>query len=97
MVSEAGPRPMKWAIKAVTFANGQYCPHIGQYLESFDFDAFDGRGHGVFTKDKTRAMSFDQSSDAWLFWNSVSPVKPKRDDGHPNRPLTALTVVIEQV
>lgn len=86
---------MKFGIVAVAFANGAYCPHIGQYLESFDFDAEGGRGYGVFTKDKTKALLFDTSAEAWAFWNTIPESKPKRDDGAPNRPLTALTVIIQ--
>jgi hypothetical protein len=84
-----------FGILAVEFANGAPCPHANQWLRTFDHEAFDGRGHGEFTEDPERAMLFATSADAMRFWQRQSTVKPLRPDGKPNRPLTALTVVIE--
>lgn len=82
-------------IVALGFANGVPCPHAGQYLESFDFDAHDGIGEGAFTRDPRRAMLFDDAHAAFAFWRTVSTVRPIRGDGRPNRPLTALSVQVD--
>jgi hypothetical protein len=82
-------------IRAVGFANGQYCPHEGQYLKKADFEAFGGQGHMTFTNDVNKALKFATAGDALIFWQTTSKTRPKRPDGQPNRPLTALTVEIE--
>lgn len=84
-------------IKAWAFANGKPCPIAGQYLKSFDFDAYNGQGYGEFTSVKEDAMTFESFEDAHAFWNTQSTVKPRRDsDGRANRPLTATTVSFEK-
>jgi hypothetical protein len=86
---------MTVVIKAVGFANGQRCPHSGQYLKSFDFEAYGGQGWGVFTGDRKKAMQFADSGAAYEFWRTVPKIRPRRSDRQPNRPLTALTIEIE--
>jgi hypothetical protein len=81
-------------IKAHSFANGAPCPHAGLYLKSMDFDAHDGIGAAEFTPRIERAMKFESATAALEFWRTVSKVKPIREDGKPNRPLTALTAEI---
>ena len=81
-------------IRALGFASGAPCPHAGQYLESFDFEAYDGRGYGEFTPDPARAKRFDDVPACVLFWSTTSTTKPVREDGKPNRPLTALSIDI---
>jgi bisphosphoglycerate-dependent phosphoglycerate mutase len=87
---------MAHLIRAIAFANGMRCPHAGQWLESFDHEAHNGRGYATFTKTAKKAMKFDSFADAMEFWKRQSKVRPKRPDGEPNRPFTALTVSIEQ-
>lgn len=82
-------------IRVIGFANGVPCPHAGLYVQTFDFDAHDGRGLGIFTPDKVDALKFPDGQAAFLFWQTQSKVKPTRPDGRPNRPLTAATVDIE--
>jgi len=81
-------------IRAMGFANGTPCPHVGQYVESFDHEAHDGRGYATFTSDLAKAMKFKQHGDAFEFWRKVPNNKKKRPDGKPNRPFTALSVEI---
>jgi hypothetical protein len=83
---------MTVVIIARGFANGVPCPHAGQYLESFDFEANDGVGYGEFTTDRRRAMEFPDKVKAWEFWNTIPKCKPRRDDGRANKPLTAVSV-----
>jgi len=86
-----------YGILAVGFASGVPCPHANQWLKSFDHDACEGFGYGEFTYDPTQALCFTDKGDALAFWNRQSKVKPLRPDGLPNKPLTALTVIIEQL
>ena len=85
-----------YVIKAVAFANGTPCPHADQWLKSFDHEAFNGRGHGTFTSEISDALQFATGAAAFEFWGRQSSTRPLRPDGKPNKPLTALTVVIEQ-
>ena len=85
---------MSSVIIAVAFANGQACPFAGQYLESFDFEADDGRGYGTLTPDISKAMKFPDQREAFRFWTRQPKCRPKREDGKPNRPLTSTTVEI---
>jgi hypothetical protein len=86
---------MKYVMRAIAFANGVPCPHAGQWLEDFDFEAHGGQGYGTFTADKSRAKTFDNFGDAAAFWNTISKTTPRRPDGRPNKPLTALSVSID--
>jgi hypothetical protein len=66
----------------------------GKFLRSFDFDAEDGRGYGVFTMDGTRAKRFRDGRAAMEFWKTISKKRPLRSDGKANRPLSASTIEI---
>ena len=70
-----GERQMTAVIRAVGFANGYACPHAGQWLKSFDHEAFDGQGHGVFTDDPDDAMRFDTKAEAMVFWRQAVEVE----------------------
>lgn len=72
------------------------CPFIGQFLESFNFDADDGQGYGEYTPDFDKAMKFQSMSDALEFWRTPSKLKPRRWDGMPNRPLTCTHMSIRR-
>ena len=69
----------------------------GQYLVSFDFDAMNGTGFGIFTDKPEHAMRFKTLRDAMEFWLTASTVKPLRPDGKPNRPLTASTISVFKI
>lgn len=84
-------------IRALGFANGVPCPHEDEWLESFDHDAYNGRGYGTFTRKINHAKRFASKAEAFEFWGRQSAVKPLRPDGRPNKPLTALTIEIEQI
>lgn len=72
-------------------------PVLGNYLEAYDAEAFDGRGDATFTPDVAKAMKFDSISDAVECWKRQSKKRPLRSDGEPNRPLTAFNVTPEQI
>lgn len=67
------------------------------FLRSLDVDARDGLGHVEMTARADRAQRFDSPGDALRTWRSQSSVRPVRDDGKPNRPLTAFTVEVLQL
>jgi hypothetical protein len=85
---------MQYVMKVVGFASGESCEVANMYLLSFDFNADDGQGMGVFTDDLGVAKKFDAPSEAMAFWNTISTVKPFREDGKPNKPMTSSTVEI---
>lgn len=64
----------------------------GQYLESFDVEAHDGRGTATWTSDPDKAMRFEDLLAAITAWQTTSRKRPLRPDGRPNRPLTAFHV-----
>jgi len=84
-------------MRVICFANGNPCPIAGKYLKSFDHEAHNGLGDGVFTADIDRAMRFADHRAAFEFWQKTSTVRPMRNDGKPNRPLTATTAEFIEV
>lgn len=61
----------------------------GQFLQDFDFEAHDGQGEILLTNDLEKAKRFDDAVAALRFRNTIPKCRPRRPDGHPNRPLTA--------
>jgi len=88
---------MPRVIRILGFANGAHCPHAGEYLEAFDFEAFDGRGFMETTPDVDKALKFADLHAAVLFTMTVPVTKPVREDGRPNRPLTAAHIEVVPV
>jgi hypothetical protein len=82
-------------IRVVGFADGSASEYDDQWLEKFDPDYDGGLGRIWTTSDPARAMLFDNVPAAMDFWKTQSKVKPLRADGKPNRPLTALTIGVE--
>lgn len=66
----------------------------GQYLLALDVDARDGRGQADWTADLASALKFETPREAMDTWRRQSNAAPLRDDGKPNRPLSAFTVEI---
>ena len=65
---------------------------VGKFLESYDPDAVYGFGVAQWTADVDRAMRFPSAMAAIECWRQQSTVRPWRDDGKANRPLTAYTI-----
>lgn len=65
---------------------------VGKYLAWFDVDAFDGRGSDHWTDNLADAIRFPSFVAAMAAWKTTSRVRPVREDGRPNRPLTAYSV-----
>ncbi len=69
----------------------------GKYLLWSDPDARNGLGDDSCTTDGTKAKRFATHAAAWECWRAQSKTRPIRDDGRPNRPMTAYSVTIEEV
>jgi hypothetical protein len=68
-----------------------------QYLKSYDIEAHEGRGDAELTADPSEAVRFDDMAHGMAVWRTQSVTRPLRDDGKPNRPLTAYHVEFTQV
>lgn len=77
-------------------AKGEH-PHDGEplFVKAFDVDAHDGFGMVEYTDQIDEAFAWPTIAEAFDDYRRQSTVKPQRADGKPNRPLTALTVAIE--
>jgi cell division GTPase FtsZ len=84
----------KAIIQIMSNASGEPCLIENQFLKSCDFEAYDGRGLVIFTKNKDNAMKFDNIEAAHEFVHTIPKSKPTRADGQPHRPLTAYKVQI---
>lgn len=69
--------------------DGSPTDHDGAYLKDFDFEAGIGRGEVELTANLEEAMKFDDAVSALKFYQTQPKCKPFREDGRPNRPLTA--------
>lgn len=83
-------------IQTIFFAPNHLEP-IPMFLVAGDVDANDGMGNFVVTNDPSLAKKFETGAEAFDYRMQVSKVKPRREDGQPNRPLAALTVVIRDL
>lgn len=84
-------------VRLVALADGRDHPDAGRWLESWDLDAYDGRGRITATDDLARAYRFADAREVMTLWRSASKVRPLRPDGKPNRPLTAFTIEVLSV
>jgi len=69
----------------------------GDYLEWSDPNARKGFGDDRWTDDLAKAQRFPSFEAAMECWKAQSTKRPFRDDGKPNRPMTAYSVTVEQV
>jgi hypothetical protein len=74
--------------------DGEPSEHAGRYVSRFDSDAHGGLGQVWTTANPEDALQFATGVAAAEFYRQASTVKPIREDGKPNRPLTAFTVSI---
>ena len=68
--------------------------NYGRYVKRYDPDYMGGRGRVWSSAEPKDAIQFGSFLEATEFWRQPSKVKPLREDGKPNRPLTAFTVTI---
>jgi hypothetical protein len=67
------------------------------WLRSVDVEARGGRGTVDLTADPAEAMRFPSLRAVMQAWRQPSRTTPFRDDGKPNRPLTAYSISPERV
>lgn len=87
---------MRHIIRIIGLRNGEPTPYDGQYLKEYD-PTRDGispdgepiNAYLVTTPNKRDAKRFDSFKAAMMCWERSHG---KREDGLPNRPLTAFTV-----
>lgn len=86
-------------IRIIAIADGRPFPDSPEIAERFvrsmDVEALGGRGSLQWTSMRSRAMRFENVAAATNYWMRQSKTVPLRDDGKPNRPLTAYTISIE--
>lgn len=86
-----------FVIKCVGLASGKPCDTFNQYLTDYDPDYSNGIGLTRWTRDIKNAWVTPTKDHALDVILTISNARPLRDDGNPNRPLTAFSVVIEEV
>jgi hypothetical protein len=70
---------------------------FNRWLLEFDPDAFGSRGRIVQTSNLSKAKRFDSFAAVMEQWKCQSTTVPLRDDGEPNRPLTAYSIEPQKV
>lgn len=70
---------------------------INSWIMDFDVDANEGRGGVKLTRMPQHALRFESMANALAAFHTQSKVQPLRDDGKPNRPLTAYTCEIRRL
>jgi hypothetical protein len=78
---------------AIADPNGKF-PYPGQFLAAYDVNAHGGQGTCRFTDKLEEALLFGSAAAALGVYRSQSTIKPTRDDGQPNRPLTVFTMEV---
>lgn len=73
--------------------NGGPAP-VGYFLGAYDPDGFNGYGSAHWVAHVDDAMTFPDQLTAFQFWKQQSTIRPFREDGLKNRPLTAYTIEV---
>ena len=76
---------------------GLYIEEKGCWVSEYDPNGNGGAGHVKLAFESALARRFDTSAAAVMCWGQQSTLVPLRDDGKPNRPLTAWTVTIKEI
>lgn len=85
---------MSVVIQLVKLVDGSGHPYDEKYVESYDptLRPPDDWIELKVTADPAQARAFPSFAEAIAYYRQVCPNKPVREDGLPNRPLTAWTV-----
>lgn len=86
---------MPKVIKIMGMPDGRITPYDGMYVMECNFEAGFGTLAVNVTSDARQAKTFDTFEQAAEYWRTQSKTQPIRPDGKPNRPLTGVTVEIE--
>jgi hypothetical protein len=65
------------------------------FVSKYDPSAYLGRGDIAFTWDVDKAIKFASQAEIFAFIMQVPPDRPTREDGRPNKPISAFNLVIE--
>jgi hypothetical protein len=95
MPATKGGTTMPWRMKIV--GKGHELFQVPVYLEDFDLEFRGGLGKATLTADPSKALPFETLESLFETWSTISRTKPRREDGRPNRPLTAYSFEPEQV
>lgn len=78
------------------FISGPEAPPdpTGQYVETYDPEAFGGLGDVTTTTDPAKAARFPDTVTALHTWQIAPQNRPMRLDGRPNRPLSAFSIEV---
>lgn len=97
---------MAHILKLLGLINGPETSHDGRYLKAYDPEWLDApirdeNGERLIrtletTDNIAEAIQFATAGDALECWRKISPNRPVRLDGKPNRPLTAYTCEMVQ-
>jgi hypothetical protein len=83
----------EYVIRLLGFAVGPLFD-VPQFLAAYDPEAHDGQGQATGTLRLAEALRFPSFKAATDCWRSIPDSRPAREDGQPNRPLTAFHVEI---
>jgi hypothetical protein len=85
-------------MRLIGWADGRECPGAGKFIRTVDIQQAPMSAEWItVTADPAKARLWPSVGDAMQTYREVLKSEPVRADGKPNRPLTALTVVIEQL
>lgn len=87
----------EYIIRCVAAGSGAASPYDGMYLKRYLPEAHDGQGEAEWTADLAEAVTFPDALAARQAWMHIPVSRPTREDGNPNRPLTAFSVSIERI
>lgn len=68
-----------------------------EWVSRFDVNAHEGRGDMETTADPDKAFTWPSARALLEDWQAVPDACPIREDGMPNKPLTAATIMVEPV
>jgi len=85
---------MACVFRIIGLATGQPSEMDGQFLKSYDPEAFDGRGEATGTNKLREALRVENIGAALELLRRQPVARPLRADGLPNRPITAFTIEI---
>jgi hypothetical protein len=89
---------MSCIAKIVGWANGLPCEAAGQYIKSVDVQLAPLTDQWLTTtRNINKARTWETPGDFMKTYHEVLKSDPVREDGKPNRPLTALTIVVHRL
>lgn len=67
------------------------------YVAEVDLEFAHGRGRARLTENRSEAIRYPSKAAVFEAWRASPESRPVRDDGKPNRPLTAYSITPEPV